>query len=469
MTSTLPIPRNDATLAGELIAAAIVGAIFLLLLGLAELWRRALSPPAEWTRKFVHMSSGVLAGFFPWIFRTHWTLLVLGTAMVTIFTVGRRRGWFRAVLGVERSSSGERWFPVGVYLLNVIAREQPVFYLISLSALVVSDALAALLGTRYGEHHFPVGGGRKSFEGSAVFLLTTFLGVHLPLLLLTDLGRTECVVIALQLALITTAFEAIAQHGNDNLIVPLATYYLLVKMTAHDAHWIVLQLAAQLGMLVFMLLLARGNRFLSFAGALAAHLVLYAAWSLGGPRWTLAPALTLAGYLAVVMAHLRGSEPPAGGHQVQGVFYVSVVAVLLLFLDNSLSTLPRFGSPTPREHPLFAPFVGALAAPLAITIGRHLEPRPLLPGLDRRWLLGGVIAFLAVPPLALLTVGTLHLPIDLVCAAAMVALALLIYAFLRGRGEPTADLPLDLRTQGLAAALSALMVTPLYLRWIGII
>src|SRR2546428_23364 len=113
-------------------------------------------------------------------------------------------------------------------------------------SLVVSDPAAGLLGRACGRLAFFAASDRKSVEGSAAFFVAAFLGVHLALLLLTGVARDASVLIALQLALIVTSFEAISLHGNDNLVVPLATYYLLVKMTPKPAENIGGELAAEL-------------------------------------------------------------------------------------------------------------------------------------------------------------------------------------------------------------------------------
>jgi len=358
------------TAAGEIARLALVGAAFFTILAAAELWQRRWAPPAEWTRKFVHFAGGVVVAVFPWAFSTHWTVLLLGATMFATFMAARRAGLLSSVTAVERRSAGELWYPVGVYVLFVIARHQPVFWLIALSSLVVSDTAAALFGARYGRITYFASTDRKSLEGSAAFFVTTWLGVHLTLLLLTDIGRGASVLIGLQLALIVTSFEGISLRGNDNLVVPLATYYLLVKMTPRPPGWIALQLAAELAILAIALLVAWRTRVLSASGAIAAHLVIYAAYALGGPAWSVAPALALAGFVALDVR--SGRE--AGGYQVQAVFWVSIVGVTLLFLDNTFSTLLE-ARPFGPGHPLVVPYVGALAAAAAIVAYQWLRMR----------------------------------------------------------------------------------------------
>jgi hypothetical protein len=290
-------------------------------------------------------------------------------AIGALIVVGGRRGALAGVTGVERHSRGEIYHPIAIALLFLIAHRQPIFYVVSLWTLVIADAAAALFGRSYGRHTYTVQDDRKSLEGSVVFLFVAFLGIHVPLLLFTDIGRGASVVVALQLALLVTCFEAISMRGADNLVLPLATYYLLLKLTPQPAAGIVLQLTAQLALLAGALLLARATRFLTWAGAVAVHLTLYAAFALGGPGWTAAPALALAGFI-LLERRLPGRAAPEGRHQVRGVFYVSIVAVALLAADNSFATLVRSGHPLGSGHPFLVPFVAALASQLAIGLLR---------------------------------------------------------------------------------------------------
>src|SRR2546430_16420219 len=101
-----------------------------------------------------------------------------------------------------------------------------------------------------------------------------------------------------------------------------------MKLTPRPAAAIGVQLAAQVGILLAMLLLAQRTRYLSFSGAIAAHLVLYGAFSLGGPGWLVAPALALAALVALDRNDHRRLAATTGGYDVQAIFYVADVAAL---------------------------------------------------------------------------------------------------------------------------------------------
>ena len=459
------------TPAGELVRALGVGVGFLGVLAAAEIWKRHASPPPEWPRKLVHVGGGLLSASFPWLFSTHWTVLLLCAATVGVLAIGTRFGFLGSVVGVGRRSAGELYFPMSTYLLFLLAGSDPVFYLISLFALVVSDTAAALVGSAYGRHGYTVATDRKSLEGSVTFFLATFLGVLLILLLGTQIERAAGILIAAQLALLVTSFEAISMRGNDNLIVPLATYYLLVKLT--PGHWqgIGIQLAVQFAMLVGMVLLAWRSRFLTLAGAIAAHLVLYAAFSLGGPVWTVAPVMVLMGSFLFDRTSAGTQEAKGALREVREVFYVGIVSVALLFLDNTFATLvdPAHGLAT--GHPFFVPFVGSFAATLAIVGLRALRwRRQVRSGVANAAdsvaviALALLIGWLAVAPITL-WLGPSGLGLwPLVVTAATCVLAVGLY-WLAGRVlRPHPIGAWDLRLQALCVAISSGCAFPVWLR-----
>lgn len=355
----------NAWFAEEAARAAWVGVLFLAVFAAAEVWHRLAAPPPEWTRKLVHFGGGIISLSLPWIVRSHWTVLVLGVVFAGIILFTRRLGLLASVHGVARRSDGGVYFPIAVYGMYLLAADQPVFYLISLSALVVSDALAALVGGAYGRVRYRVESDRRSMEGSVVFFLATFLAVHLPLILMTSIDRRLSVVVAVQIALLVTLLEAISVQGNDNLIVPLGTFLLLHKLSTQTVATILWQLGAQLAIVAILLVAVWRLRLLTFAGTLAASLFLYAAWSLGGPTWMVGPVAGMITFGFVVRRAAAAERGPAARYQVLAVFYTTLVPVALVVANNVFETVlqhPSLRSGDPF-HPLY---LGAIAAHLAI-------------------------------------------------------------------------------------------------------
>lgn len=450
--------------------AALFALGFVLLVAGTEWWYRHLRPPVEWTRKTLHVAFGLAAATLPWVITSHWTFLALAVTIALPLSWARRRRWLPSLFDVERRTFGELYFPAGVYLLFVVSAGRPVFYLVSLITLVICDALAAVLGKAYGRHRYSVQQDQRSLEGSAVFLFTAFLGTHLPLLLLTDIDRGTCAMIALQLALLVTSFEAISTGGMDNLVLPLATYYLLVKLTPRPSAAIGVQLAAQVALLVVMIAFARRTRYLTFSGAIAAHLVLYGAFSLGGPAWLLAPALALAALVALDRNGHHRLAAPAGGYDVRAIFYVAIVATLWLFADNSFATLDPRRGPLGSGHPFHVLFVSALAASLAIIAYWQFEASPRL-----RHRAAGYRALVAITAgygmVALLGLWALRggaLGVELATAALICVLGLAFHLALRRAFQPPPGSVWALRLLALGVLLATLAVLPLHFVSLGL-
>jgi dolichol kinase len=462
-------------LARELAAAALVGAGFLTVFALAELWRRFGDPPVEWTRKLVHFLGGVIAATFPWAFQSRITVVALATLFTLILWATRRFGLLPSVHAVERRSEGGLYFPVAVLALFLLAYDRPVFYLISILVLVVADAAAALVGTTYGRQKYAVEKDRRSIEGSVVFFLTTFLVTHLPLLLLAGLDPLLSVLIALQLAILVTQFEAISLRGSDNIVVPLATFYLLVKMTPQGVDHMAVQLTAQLVIIVLLGLMAWRVRTLTFSGAIALMLFTYGAWGLGGPEWVVAPVVGLLGFVAVRRLFPADVPPADGRYQVTATFYVCIVAALLFLANNAIETLiPDVPAGLRFADPLYVPFIAVCAAQLALIFTAQLRPF----GAPRRAAAGsgggavrvlgsGSAAFVLVAPLGL-AVGVHGVTVGgLLLAGAAVAMATAIYVGIDRSGAWPEGPPWNVRLQALSVALAAAVVVPLELWRIG--
>src|SRR5437867_972258 len=104
-----PLP-SPAPPAEELVRALLVATAFLLLLLAAEGWHRrptthevgtrplrgrplgraGACPPAEWTRKLVHVGGGILAADLPWAVTSPWTVLVLGLLFLAVLRGGHQ-------------------------------------------------------------------------------------------------------------------------------------------------------------------------------------------------------------------------------------------------------------------------------------------------------------------------------------------------------------------------------------------
>ena len=352
------------------VGIALVLALLGTLMAVVHLYQQRCAPASEKARKLFHLGAGLAALTFPWLFHAVWPVLLLAgltlPAMVALKRVrALRHGLGRVLFGVERESLGELCFPVGVCLLFVLSFGHPLLYVIPVLILTFADTMAALIGVEYGRMRYTVTEGHKSVEGSVTFFLAAFLSVQVPLLLFSNTGRPQTLLIAATIGLLVMMAEAVAWRGLDNLFIPLATYFLLTTLLAADIAGLLLHLTVAAG-LTAVALGWRERTTLNDGAVMGAALGGYAIWTVGGWLWLLMPFLLFASYRP--LTHATESDR-SRAHDVRVV--VSVAAAGLLWL-----TLARWlGRPA-----LFYPFTIAFAAQLAmIGIVRHATATPAEP------------------------------------------------------------------------------------------
>jgi phytol kinase len=134
-----------------------------------------------------------------------------------------------------------------------------------------------------------------SLEGSVAFVVVAFFCVHVPLLLWSDVGRTESLLVAVTLALLVMLLEGSAWRGLDNLFIPIGGYFLLRAYVGMDSGALLARFIVTSG-LVLLILLWRRRTTLEDDSLVAAAFLAYVAWAIMGWRWLVAPIAIFMGY-----------------------------------------------------------------------------------------------------------------------------------------------------------------------------
>ena len=215
------------------LAASYTYATALLVVG--EALRRLFGLPPDLTRKLIHVGAGM------WVFGVlmlfdHWESGILPFAtFIGINYLFYRYRLFGA-MDTDDSSPGTVYFAISVTLLfGLLWRpsgpvDRAPIAVAGVMAMTWGDALAALIGRRFGRHRYQVGGSERSWEGSAAMFIASAVAMFLVLLLLpgsplSSLAASSSTGRSLLAALVGAAFatlaEAVSPHGTDNLSVPL--------------------------------------------------------------------------------------------------------------------------------------------------------------------------------------------------------------------------------------------------------
>ncbi|HYO51930.1 DUF92 domain-containing protein [Archangium sp.] len=234
----------------------------------------------ELARKIIHVSVGF------WIFGTlglfeNPALAVVPslTAAVANWIIHRKR--LLKSVEAEPGNLGTVWFPVAYSALVWLAWDKPAAAAGGVMAMAVGDALASLVGRRFGRHPYETFGGElKSLEGSLAMCAGTFAVVLATLTWMPGLAPDmPKVPLAALCAVVATCAEALGSRGRDNLWVPLAAGAVLYLVPS--AHASGLGVAAVVALGIGVAAWARGS--LSPSGVLGAILVGTPVFGLAGP------------------------------------------------------------------------------------------------------------------------------------------------------------------------------------------
>ena len=345
----------------------VVAGSFIAIMGVVELAGRRWQLHPELRRKLVHVGMGVVTLAFPWLFAQSWAVWVLNGAFVMVlgalrFLAPLRRRFGGVLGGVERQSWGEFYFPAAVAVIFTLTHEQRAYYVAPLLVLTLADAMAALVGVRFGHNTYRTGDGAKSIEGSLAFFVTAAASTFLPLWWLADASTLHIMVMAISVGVLAALMEAMSWRGLDNLFLPLVTLTILLREAERtDAHLAVQTLVALA--LLAVLLFWRRRTTLRDEALACVTLVLYVCFTMGGWAWLLPP-------LTVVLAYpLLPFRPQFLLTDVHGSWIVLAMiapAWIWLFAERTLGLPGKF-----------AAFTLAVAAQLAMAfLARWRRARP---------------------------------------------------------------------------------------------
>ena len=258
---------HDLTNLLLLLAALIV------LLALSELLRRRFHGTEEFSRKFVHMFTGVLVAVSPFFLKSRWPIIAVALIFAAFDYYSVRRGWLKGMHGLHRRTYGTVYYPISFVILALLFWEShPLILITAMLLLAISDAAAALVGENLSAPRiYHIGPDKKSVEGSTAMFLTS-LAIVAAVLLLSGRPAMEVLWFSALAAFFATVCEALSYQGSDNLTVPLGAalvlHYLLTHSQADAAIFTLgVAMAAAVALLSFRL------KFLSASGSAATFIL----------------------------------------------------------------------------------------------------------------------------------------------------------------------------------------------------
>lgn len=209
----------------------LLALIFLLLFVLSEILYHQCKIKVEFTRKLVHIGTGIICLFFPILLKNHWSVLFLCGLFALILLFSLKFNLLKSINAIDRKSVGSITYPVSVYacfLFQIYLDERYIFYYLPLIILAICDPMAALFGKKWSLYSYTILGAKKTLLGSSVFFicavivaLLTWIWLHNHKLNVQELSTIIIIAFA------TTLTEACSKDGYDNLTIPFSTIAFL--------------------------------------------------------------------------------------------------------------------------------------------------------------------------------------------------------------------------------------------------
>ncbi|MEM2098895.1 MAG: SEC59/DGK1/VTE5 family protein [Candidatus Bathyarchaeia archaeon] len=199
----------------------------------------------KYSRKFLHMMIGNLTFLIPFFTLNSFPLnfpffvaapFVAVTFLATSYSpscVLRERLKGLSSITENGHNLGLCFYAISYTLLALFFSSRAHVIAAGVLPMAYGDALAAIVGEKYGKLHYCVFT-KKSVEGSAVMFLVSFLIVNASLVFFSAVYSLPMFAlnwVSLAVALVTTLAEAFSPLGFDNITVPLlgAAVFLLLS------------------------------------------------------------------------------------------------------------------------------------------------------------------------------------------------------------------------------------------------
>ena len=212
--------------------AYLVGISLLLIFN--ELNYRRLKVKGEFTRKFAHFTATLAVVPFPYIFTSHWQVLILASVFFIVLYISKRIKQLKSIHDIERKSMGSYLLPFSIYVTFLISdlSDNKFVFILPMLILAISDPMASILGMNIVNYNgkIKVFGRKlaKTYLGSGAFFASSFVISIIAFYFHFKVFDLQTFLLALTIAITGTLAELVSWRGSDNLTIPLNVVMVLL-------------------------------------------------------------------------------------------------------------------------------------------------------------------------------------------------------------------------------------------------
>ncbi len=372
--------------------SGILLAILGIIIGCSEVVRKKINLSTNFTRKFVHILTGLLIALTPLLLQRPYPLLIISGFFIILNWIAIKKKWMPGMHATEKTSYGTVFYPISFFILIILLWERHrTILVISMLIMAIADALAAIVGESVRKPiRYQFNGEPKSLQGSAIMLIATFFITFLGLEFCSRFQNLSMEMmnglwIAAIVSVIATACESISFKGSDNLTVPLGAAFALHYMISHlrDQNLI---FTIGIGIALLIAIISYFMHFLSGSGAVSTFLLGTVVFGTG--KWEFSVPILLFFFLSSLLSKMgknwkqrfADTFQKGGRRDLGQVLANGGIAGVIVLLWNYF----------PSDVWYFA-FVGSIAAVTADTWATEI-------GVFSRFTPRDILTFKKVPP-----------------------------------------------------------------------
>ena len=180
-------------------------------------------------RKIIHSIVGVAVSLSPFIFISNIQPLILAVIFLVINLFSYKKNKLKSFHKINRTTLGTIFFPLGFIIIASFFWEHKYSISSSFMILAVSDPLSSFVGENFKKPHiYTIGKDLKSYEGSTIMFLSTFIILYLfSNSIFQQFNNLNLFLAVILCSFAITISEAMSTKGSDNISIPIAAFFFI--------------------------------------------------------------------------------------------------------------------------------------------------------------------------------------------------------------------------------------------------
>ena len=287
-------------------------------------------------RKIIHSVVGIAVSFSPFIFLSNIQPLILAVTFLIINLFSYKHNKLKSFHNLNRKTLGTIFFPLGFIIIAALFWEYKYNIACCFMILAIADPLSSLTGENIKKpHKYNVGGDVKSYEGSMIMFLSTFIILYLFSNSVFHQFDTLETFLAIMLSCFAiTIAEAMSIKGSDNISIPLTAFFFIEIFNTVNMGNFIIGFSFVISLITIVLFYFYKRKHLSLDGFLSSTLMAGLILGFGGLKYVLPIAIffILSTLLSKVgMKNLRESK---SGRNASQVFANGGVGLVLCIFNH---------------------------------------------------------------------------------------------------------------------------------------